>query len=172
MLSQLIDRISGLIEWIARALSAVAMLTLVPMMFLVAADVVGRYIFNSPIPGVFEINTNFFMILVVFFPMAYVHVHDEHVFISLFTDKLPPVIKKLLDTFSVTIGAVIYALIGLYGAKMAIKATSVLEYSPGIIDVPIWLAKWLVPIGAFVFCAELLISVAKHIRSIVTPSSP
>ncbi len=171
MFSLVIDRISDIISRMAMILMGVAVVSLVPMMFLVGADVIGRYVFNSPIPAVFEINTNFLMVIVVFLPMAAVHVRGEHVFVSLFTEKFPQRVKSGLDAFSVTMGAIIFALIGWCGVEVAVKATKVQEYSPGIIDVPVWMARWIVPMGAFVFSAELLISGIKHMRTVVNSSS-
>ncbi|MBW1789485.1 MAG: TRAP transporter small permease [Deltaproteobacteria bacterium] len=171
MSSGVFDSLDRCVEGAAKILTVLAMILLVPMMFLVAGDVIGRYVFKSPIPAVFEVNTNFLMVMVVFFPMAYVHVMDQHVFVTLFTEKLPARVKALLDAFSVLLGATIYALIGWYGASVALKATKVQEYSPGIIDVPVWMAKWIVPIGAFVFSVELLFSAIKHMRTMVNPDA-
>jgi TRAP-type C4-dicarboxylate transport system permease small subunit len=171
MSSHIFDRLDRTVEKCAQLLTGAAMVLLVPMMFLVAGDVIGRYVFNSPIPAVFEINSNFLMVIVVFFPMAYVHVKGEHVFVTLFTEKMPMRVKAMFDAISVFLGAFIYSLIGWYGASVAFKATKVQEYSPGIIDVPVWMAKWIVPIGAFVFCIELVFSGIKHIKLIVNPSS-
>lgn len=147
-------------------LTVIAAGLLVPMMFLVSADVVGRYIFNRPLPAVFEINSDFLMVLVVFFPMAYVHQRKEHVFITLFTDPMPAKVRAVLETVSVLIGFVSYALIGIYSMQRAIIATRVLEYTSGVIDVPIWLAKWIVPIGSFAFCIELFLDGLDHLRAI------
>lgn len=152
-------------------LTGIAVALLVPMMFLVTGDVIGRYILKSPIPAVFEINSCFLMVLVVFFPLAYVHRRREHVFVILFTDKFPPRIKAALNTFSVILGALAFGLIGWYGLKFAVKATEVREYSPGIIDVPVWMSKWIIPIGALAFCIELLLDGAKNVKMIINPSS-
>jgi TRAP-type C4-dicarboxylate transport system permease small subunit len=171
MFFRIIDRFSRFFHWVILALTGISVALLVPMMFLVAGDVIGRYIFKSPIPAVFEINSNFLMVIVVFFPLAYVHRHGEHVFVTLFTEKFPPRIKAALDTFSVTLGAVVFGLIGWYGVIFALKATKVREYSPGIVDLPVWISKWIVPIGAFAFCVELMLSGAKQIKTMINPSS-
>ncbi|MBW1681425.1 MAG: TRAP transporter small permease [Deltaproteobacteria bacterium] len=169
MFFQIIDRLSRLFQWVILTLTGIAIALLVPMMFLVAGDVIGRYVFKSPIPAVFEINSCFLMVLVVFFPMAYVHRRREHVFVTLFTDKFPARVKAALDTFSVFVGAVAFGLIGWYGMIFAVKATEAREYSPGIIDVPVWISKWIVPIGALAFCIELLLDGMKHLREIFAP---
>jgi len=171
MFFRIIDRLIGILHWVALGLTGVAMALLVPMMFLVTGDVIGRYLFKSPIPAVFEINSCFIMVAVVFFPLAYVHERGQHVFVTLFTDKFPPRVRAALETFSLVLGALAFGLIGGYGTKFAIKATKVREYSPGIIDVPVWISKWIVPIGAFIFCLALLLDGAKHIQTIINPST-
>ncbi len=158
-LGRVFDRFVGI-------LTVVAVGLLVPMMFLVTGDVIGRYIFNSPIPAVFEINSHFLMVMVVFFPLAYVHQKKEHVFVTLFTDRLPERGRSLLEGVSALLGFMLYALIGWYGLQKAIQATRLKEYIPGIVDVPVWLSKWIIPIGCLAFCIELLRDVYKRFRRV------
>ena len=153
------DRFVGILTGIAIGL-------LVPMMFLVTGDVIGRYVFNSPIPAVFEINSHFLMVMVVFFPLAYVHQKREHVFVTLFTDRLPAGGKAFLEGTSAILGLIAYALIGWYGLKRALSATQVLEYIPGIVDVPVWLSKWIIPIGCLAFCMELARDIVNQFKTV------
>jgi TRAP-type C4-dicarboxylate transport system permease small subunit len=139
-----------------KALTALSILLLIPMMFLVPADVIGRYIFKTPIPAVFEINASFLMVAVVFFPLAFVHQKRGHIYVNLFTRKLPNKVKNILDLFSLVLGIVAYALIGWFGLEMAIESTKVREYVSGIINLPIWISKWFIPIGCLAFCLELI----------------
>jgi len=148
-------------------LTGVAVLLMLPMMFLVTADVIGRYIFNSPIPAVFEINSYFIMVAVVFFPLAYVQRKKEHVFITLFTERLSSRFKAVLDAFSLLIGFVAYGLIGIYSLQRAIMATEVREYISGIIDMPVWISKWIIPIGCLAFCIELLLDALERVPVIM-----
>ena len=157
---RIFDRFVNLLTW-------VAVLLLLPMMFLVTADVIGRYIFNSPIPAVFEINSYFIMVLVVFFPLAYVQSKKEHIFITLFTDWMSERLKALLETVSVLIGFASFGFIGFYSMQRAILATKVREYISGIIDIPIWLSKWIIPIGCLAFCIELLLNALERLPIIL-----
>jgi TRAP-type C4-dicarboxylate transport system permease small subunit len=156
---RLFDRFVGILTGVAVGL-------LVPMMFLVTGDVIGRYVFNSPIPAVFEINSHFLMVLVVFFPLAYVHHKKEHVFVTLFTDRLSLRGKAFLQGVSAILGLMAYALIGWYGLQKAILSTRLLEYIPGIVDVPVWLSKWIIPIGCLAFCIELLRDVFNQFKTV------
>ena len=61
--------ISKKIETISRLLSHLRNVALFVMMSLSTADVIGRYIFNKPIMGVFEI-TEFLMLIIIFSYLA------------------------------------------------------------------------------------------------------
>jgi TRAP-type C4-dicarboxylate transport system permease small subunit len=157
--------------WIIKGLTAVATALLVPMMFLVTGDVICRYVLNSPIPAVLEINSNFLMVSVVFFPLAYVHRRKDHVFVILFTEGFPLRVKLALEIVSILLGFCSFGLIGWFGLEAAVAATRVKEYIPGIVEVPIWISQWIIPIGAFAFCVELLLDGIEHVSAMFNPPS-
>jgi TRAP-type C4-dicarboxylate transport system permease small subunit len=158
-------------DGIIKCLTAVATALLVPMMFLVTADVICRYVLNSPIPAVLETNSNFLMVSVVFFPLGYVHRRKEHVFVVLFTEGFPVRVKLALEIVSILLGFCSFALIGWFGLETAVAATRVKEYIPGVVNVPIWISQWIIPIGAFAFCVELLLDGLEHVGAMFSPSS-
>ena len=162
------DSVPKTFDAVVKGLTWFSLLLLIPMMFLVPADVIGRYLLSKPIPAVFEINSYFLMVAVVFFPLAYVQQKKEHIQVNLFTRRFPERWKAFLDAFSLLIGLAAYFLIGWFGLKIAVHATSVREYVTGIIDVPIWISKWFVPIGCFVFCIQLGRDALEKIRRIVS----
>lgn len=162
-----IDTIGRIYSWVMKILIGTATAVLAPMMFLIAGDVIGRYLFKLPIPAVFDINSKFLMVLVVFFPLANVHRRKGHISVDIFTRKFPLRARTALDILSLVLGIITFGLIGWYGLDVALIATRVKDYAPGIIDVPIWLSKWIVPIGAFAFCIELLIDGAKHMEVLI-----
>ncbi len=77
----------------------------------------------------------------------------------------------MLDVFAVTLGIIAFGLIGVYGVETAWVSTEMRDYAEGIVDVPIWISKWFVPIGAFAFCIELFLDGLKQIGIILNPSS-
>lgn len=158
-------------DGLVKGLTWLSLFLLIPMMFLVPADVIGRYLLNKPIPAVFEINSYFLMVAVVFFPLAHVQQKKEHIYVNLFTKRFPVRWKALLDAFSLLIGLLAYFLIGWFGLKIAIHATSVREYVSGIINVPIWISKWFVPVGCFVFCIQLGRDALGNIRRLFAPEN-
>jgi TRAP-type C4-dicarboxylate transport system permease small subunit len=150
------------------ALTVLAVAVLVPMMFLIAGDVIGRYLLKKPIPGVFEINSYYLMVLVVFFPLAYVQRRRQHVFVTLFTERFSQRARSALDAVACLIGIVTFGLVAWYGLKVALVSTSVRDMIEGIINVPIWISKWFVPTGAFALCLQLLLDAILHLHEAAT----
>ena len=68
-------------------------------MFITAADVFLRYVFNRPITGSVELN-ELMLVLVVFFSLAKAAVRKSHVSIELITGLLPENVRNLLNTIS------------------------------------------------------------------------
>jgi TRAP-type transport system small permease protein len=71
---------------LTRVLSGIAAFCLFAMMALTFADVLGRYVFNAPINGAFEI-VEFLLALVIFSGLPLVTLDDAHINVSIF-DKL------------------------------------------------------------------------------------
>ncbi|MEJ8572047.1 TRAP transporter small permease [Microbaculum marinum] len=70
--------------WIAVALKLFIAVILLALMLLTCVDVVGRYVFNAPVPGAPEL-TEFGMGLLIFGALPLVTVRREHVSIELMT---------------------------------------------------------------------------------------
>lgn len=86
--------------WIDRAgrwlLGAAAGLLLVSMTLLTVVDVIGRYVFNAPVPGAFE-ATEIMLALAVFAGLPIVTARSEHVRVGLLVDRLPRRLAAALD---------------------------------------------------------------------------
>jgi|GEM_PF-149428 len=67
---------------------------LLAMMFVTAIDVFGRYLFSSPLPGAFEI-TGIMLAMVIFIALPLVGLHEEHITVTLVTERLSPRAREL-----------------------------------------------------------------------------
>jgi TRAP-type C4-dicarboxylate transport system permease small subunit len=94
-----------LTEAAERALGWMTGLTLFAMMALTFVDVCGRYLFNAPIPGAFEI-TQLLLAVIVFTALPIVTGREEHVSISLVDHVLSGAAKKVQCVVVCLIGAV------------------------------------------------------------------
>jgi TRAP-type C4-dicarboxylate transport system permease small subunit len=88
-----------------RALGWVTGLVLLAMMALTFVDVGGRYLFNAPIPGAFEI-TQLLLAVMVFTALPIVTGREQHVSISLVEQTLTGAVKKVQCVLVCLIGAV------------------------------------------------------------------
>lgn len=133
------------------------------MMVLISADTVARYVFNSPIDGTMELS-EFFMIAIVYPSLAYAQYLKAHVRVELFLLRMSPITQTLLGIFTDSVAALLWAVIGWKGADMAIRAWVLRDTTSGILPLPLFPAKILIPIGAALLCIQLLCDIYEKIR--------
>src|SRR5690625_279633 len=134
---------------ISKIMSFIAHIILLFIMFLVTFDVFGRYFFNKPIKGTFEL-TEIGLALIVFFGLAITHWHKEHVDIDFLIEKLTRKSKLIVDAI---INAVIAVSIFLVTWKMVEYAQRVGASNTitGDLRLPVSIFIVIGAIGMFVF---------------------
>jgi len=75
--------------------------------FLILADVLGRGIFNSPIPGTKEILQNS-VVSITFLQLPLAIYSGSMLRTSIFADAVPPFFRKLLRTFGALLGLILF----------------------------------------------------------------
>lgn len=129
-------------------------LLIVVMMVHVAADVFARLVFRTPIDGTIEWVAGYYMVAVVFFPLAYVSRGEGHILIELFTSKLPARGRAALDCMGATLTFVYVGLMAWQTGIEAIEQTEGHEtWETADSLITIWPSRWLLPIG----CATMAI---------------
>jgi TRAP-type C4-dicarboxylate transport system permease small subunit len=98
------------IQLTVNAMVSVAGATLAAMMFLMAIDVIGRYFFNSPIPGSLEL-VEYMMAVIVPLSIAYCALLKAHVSVDLIVDRFPAKIRRGLRLIITGISCAFVALI-------------------------------------------------------------
>ncbi len=118
------------------------------MMIHVAVDVFCRIVLNAPLYGTLEIVAGYYMVAVVFLPLAYVSGGEGHIFIELFTSKLPPRVNACLDAFTGLLTLLYVVLLAWQSGMEAIWQTEGREKWETADDfITIWPSRWLIPIG-------------------------
>ncbi len=141
-----VERVSRLVNWIGAVVLAA-------MMFLIAADVILRYVFNSPIPGALEVS-EFLLIMVLFFGVAYTAVKKGHVPVDLVTSRLPPRAAAILSSGVSFMGILLFALLAWRVVIYAfvIKQTAAVSF---ILRVPIYPFILIIAFGSALLCVVL-----------------
>ena len=91
-----IERVHRKMEWISHNLSYLGSLALFAMMLLTTVDVVGRYFFNKPVLGAFEL-TEFLVLILIFSFLAPSQAKKSHVAVDLVFQHLSPRVRAIID---------------------------------------------------------------------------
>ena len=147
------------------ALAAVAGVLILVMMVHVTADVFGRLAFSAPINGTLEIVAGYYMVAVVFLPLAHVSRGEGHIFIELFTRKLPYRTRSWMDAGASVLTFGYVALMAWQCGIEAIIQTEGGELWETADDlIVIWPSRWLIPIGCALMAALFACLVVRHTR--------
>lgn len=158
-----LDRVLRFLE---KPLLAVAGSLIFVMMLHVVGDVIGRYVFNNPITGTLEIVSNYYMIAIVFLPLALVQRRNSHIKVEVFTNWFSTPVIAAVDVFATAIAITYVGLMAWFVTLEAIEHTAIREkIVVGVSLVPVWPARWFVPVGTIVFLLSLVLSLFLHIRA-------
>lgn len=145
------------ISWLNRILLGIAAVALVAMMVQVSMDVIGKILFNSPVPLTLEMVSNYFMVAVVFLPFAAVEFSNGNIRVDIIYTHLSRVMKRCLDILSYCFGIFLFWLLTTSSWNVAIKKYNVGEFIMGSYSVSIWQSRFLVPIGCGLALALLVL---------------
>ena len=154
------------IDKLSNVFSHGAMIALFGMMMLGTMDVAGRYLFNKPITGSFEIFEILLPVL-AFFSLADTQSIDEHVtagVIDFFRFKPEARIKIRFGVLVLVF--CLFLLITWRGVGSSMFTLQSHRYIDNI-ELPLWIPQLVVPLGALVMCMVLvvqLVETAKKIR--------
>jgi TRAP-type C4-dicarboxylate transport system permease small subunit len=142
------------IETVSRYLSYIGNAALFVMMCLSTADVVGRYLFNKPITGVFEI-TEFLMLIIIFSYLALTQSSKSHINVDILVPHLPTKLQLIIERFNHLLCLCFMILITLMGVEKAIELKEVGEAST-LLKLPNYPFAYFLVFGCFVFCLEFI----------------
>ena len=143
-----------------RALGMTSAVVLFAMMLVTALDVAGRYLFNKPIGGGFEL-TEILLAALIYCGLPLVSARREHIVIDTFDPLFSRAVKRGLDMVAEVVCAV--ALAGV-GWLIFLRANRVLEYGDTTSVLKL-------PIAPVVYLMAVMITVAAliHLLLIFVP---
>ena len=135
-------------------LAYIGALSLFIMMCLTIADVGGRYLFNRPILGAFEL-TEFLVLVLIFSFLAYAQAHKAHINVDLFMMFFPEELRNLIEIFNHIACFAIMILITWMGYEKAVEVMEAGESSPNL-SVPSYPFVLFLVLGCAVLCIEFI----------------
>ncbi|MEW5424808.1 TRAP transporter small permease [Amorphus sp. 3PC139-8] len=154
--ARLLDGISG----VSAALGACVMGL---MAVHVVTDVAFRYFAGFSLAGTTEIVSRYYMVTLIFLPLAYVQRKGQHIDASLLADLLSPRFQVLLGCLSAALMALYATLIGWRAATEALRATEISEkIQTADYFLLAWPARWIPVLAMALVVAISIIELATH----------
>lgn len=145
-------------EAVSRGGDVFARFILVVMMLLICADVFGRYVIRYPIVGAYEAS-EFFMSAIVFVALAYTQLHKANVRVDLVYERLPSNLQSAMAIFNTLLALGLFLLITWRSGADVIMAWELNDRTAGLIRLPLWPAKAMVPLGSGLLCLQFIIDI-------------
>ena len=98
------------IRWICRFMTAIGAVVLAIMMFLSVADICGRYFFNKPIDGTYEI-VSLMVVLVGCLGLGYCQLVKGNIMIDVVTKRLSPRGQAIMNIISYLISIAVCGIV-------------------------------------------------------------
>jgi TRAP-type C4-dicarboxylate transport system permease small subunit len=138
-----------------KVLTSIAVLSIFVMMVLTTADAIGRYIFNYPITGAYEMTEKYLMLIAVYLGTSYTYREGSTIRITLLVDHLPRQVKMGLHIFA-QIFSICYGFLLVIPAVQNVFQTYAQEITLSSSNLPLWPPYAAIPIGLFLMSLFML----------------
>ncbi|MGK0168929.1 MAG: TRAP-type C4-dicarboxylate transport system permease small subunit [Gammaproteobacteria bacterium] len=124
------------------------MLAVALMMLHIAFDVIGKFIFNSPLPGTISMVSHYYMVVVAFLPLAFAETRNGHITVEVLTEFFPMRVQRHLFSWTYLVSATVFGLLT-YRTWNEARTTQeagafIMEQSTKILT---WPSYYILPIG-------------------------
>ena len=150
----MLEKMDRALKTIEKALSFIAMIMLLGFMLLGTANVIARFVFNSPIIGATEI-AQLMMAGSFLLALASTQAKRQHTAMTDLVSHYPPKIRDLVDFIVLFIALILF---GIMTWRSTLAVITMWEYGElvEVIRIPAAPFRLLLPVGAFILCLELL----------------
>lgn len=158
------------IDGLANILAVLAGFLIVVMMLHVTLDVIGKYFFNQPIEGTIEYVAAYYMVGIIFLPLAYVSRGEGQIRVDLFTQKLTGRKLGILEG-SVGLCTLLYLAVFVWRTGLeAVEKTIQGEMWESSVDyVAVWPSRWFLPVGCAAMAFFVFQRVIQNFRNQTRP---
>jgi len=133
------------------------------LMILLSAEILGRKV-GHPIPGATEFAA-FALVGIIFLGLSHCEEVGGHVRVEFLIARLSPRLRLAAELFIYSVGFLLYALMTWQTAIDAASSWSVRETVPGLMTLPVYPAKTLVPLGCGLISIQIVINAVGLIRN-------
>jgi TRAP-type C4-dicarboxylate transport system permease small subunit len=159
------SRLEKIVILMTRWLNWMAAATLIIVMVIVCANVIGRSFWGTPVKGTVDI-VSLLGAIVIGWAIAYTQVLKGHIRIDLFVQRLPPRIRYVVDSVIDLIGLALFALISWQTVIFAKANFEVGELSE-VLKLPITPFASVVAVGCIALTLALFLDLIKSVSKAV-----
>jgi TRAP-type C4-dicarboxylate transport system permease small subunit len=131
------------------------------LMLLTTADAGGRYLFNSPITGAYEITTNYLMVAAIFLGVSYGYHQGAYIRVTFLADRLPRGVKLVVNYLVQMLSVAYGVLLVIATYKQALRTIATGTTLSSLDFIPQGPAYVIVPVGLFFMSLAMLLDIRK-----------
>lgn len=146
-------------NWIGRLgllFALISGISMLLMMIAGAVDIIGTNVFAWPVPATFEFMATM-MVVVVFFALSLAQARKAHLRVEVLYRRMPRVLQFLADVIQYSLTIAFFGLLAYFGWKAAALGFVQGEYASGIVNFPIWPARFAMAIGATLMTLQCVV---------------
>lgn len=148
-------------KWIVAATAWASGIGIALLMLPTVADVTHRKLLGPSLPGALEIS-EIGVVFIAYLAMAAALHRGAHISTPILTSRLRPAAARAARLVGMVVVWALLALMVWGAAGIAAESYSVGEFRFGLVQVPIWPAKLIVPVGLFLMLVELTIQIVRE----------
>jgi TRAP-type C4-dicarboxylate transport system permease small subunit len=160
------ERVKKGIHQVNRFIAGAGACLLIPLMIITAGDVVGRDVFNHPIPGTVELS-QYMLAVFILLGLAYAQQVKAHVGVSIITSRLPHDAQLILSIIGTLLCLFISGILVWQGWVIGIEEKTVSD----MLRVPQYPFRLIVAVAAFLMCLELVIDLEDSLTKLMREAS-
>jgi TRAP-type C4-dicarboxylate transport system permease small subunit len=154
------NRRSSFFDVLLRVLNYISVLAILFTAVWIFSDVVGRFFFGSPVPGTTELIKSV-LLAIVFLGVPLTLRRNAHIRTTVLVRRFSRKGKIAASVIGSCIGAVIFALVCVYGWEAAVKAWEVHEFEGVQLRVPTYPSRFIMVLGSGLLVIQYLINVVR-----------
>jgi TRAP-type C4-dicarboxylate transport system permease small subunit len=141
------------------------------LMLLVTAEIIGRHVFGTPIPGQVEMAT-LSLIVILYLGLSYTQLEGGHIRVDILTSRIKGRKRELFGAFAAFLCLIPSVMMLLATAERARISVIGKEFVAGVINFPVWPGRCAVTLGFALLCLTLVIQISNHIIAAFKTSEP
>lgn len=131
----------------------------------ICSDIIGRYVFNNPVPGTPEV-VKCLIAAIVFLCLVHTLRQGRHVRSDLILKRLPPSGATVINILSSLLGAVMFALVAWYSGEQFWAGWLIREYEGVTLEVPVYPIRFILAFCAGLFSFQFVLHMLVAIRGL------